>query len=97
MITTLKQKHLKDTKAVLTKIQAENMKMDVPTIAEIENLQPEYGITLAKYHGGKLNGVDCCEVMPPANTLFEQIETMLALTIYCFICLINSLTRFLQG
>ncbi len=74
---TLKRKRLKDTKAALKKIQAEKTKMDVPTIAEMEKIFSDYGITPAKYHGGKLNGVDCREVMSRAKTLFEQIETLL--------------------
>jgi hypothetical protein len=67
---------LKDAKAALQKIQSEKTKMDDPTITEIENLLSDYGITPAKYHGGKLNGVDCREVMSQAKTLFEQIETL---------------------
>jgi hypothetical protein len=32
----------------------------------MENLLSEYGITPAKYHGGKRNGVDCREVFSNA-------------------------------
>jgi len=74
---TLKRKRLKDTKAALKKIQSEKTKMDVPTIAEMENIFSDYGITPARYQGGKLNGVDCHEVMSRVKTLFEQIETLL--------------------
>jgi hypothetical protein len=35
---TLKWKHLKDIKAALKKIQAKKMKMDIPTVAEMENI-----------------------------------------------------------
>jgi hypothetical protein len=40
--------------------------MVVPTIAEMENILSDYGITPAKYHGCKLNGLDFCEVMSQA-------------------------------
>ncbi len=68
---------MNDTKAALKKIQSEKTKMDVPTIAEMENIFSDYGITPARYQGGKLNGVDCHEVMSRVKTLFEQIETLL--------------------
>ncbi len=74
---TLKRKQLKEARSALKKIQSEKTKMDNPTIAEVENLLSDYGITPAKYHGGKLNGVDCREVMSHAKTLFEQIKTLL--------------------
>jgi hypothetical protein len=35
-------------------------------VASIEVLFEEYNITPAAYHGGKLNGVDCREVMGKA-------------------------------
>jgi hypothetical protein len=50
---------------------------DVLTIAEMEKILSDYGITPAKYRGGELNRVDCREIMPGAKTLFEQIETLL--------------------
>jgi hypothetical protein len=40
--------------------------LEVPTVASIEVLFEEYNITPAAYHGGKLNGVDCREVIGKA-------------------------------
>ncbi len=74
---TVKKKHLKDAKDALRKIQSEKTKMDIPTVVAMENLFSENGITPAKNHGGKLNGVDCCEVMSHAKILFEEIEALL--------------------
>jgi hypothetical protein len=48
--------------------------MDIPTVVAMENLFSEYCITPAKYHGGKLNGVDCHEVMSHAKILFEKLR-----------------------
>jgi hypothetical protein len=68
---------LKDTKDTLKKIHSEKAKIDIPTVVVMENLLPEYDITPAKYHGGKLNGVDCREVMSHAKILFGEIEALL--------------------
>jgi hypothetical protein len=39
----------------LKEVQQAKTKLDVPTIATMENIFLEYKISLAKYHGGKLN------------------------------------------
>ncbi len=51
--------------------------MDILTVLAMENLLSEYGITPVKYHGGKLDGVDCREVMSHAKILFVEIEALL--------------------
>jgi hypothetical protein len=50
----------------LSKIRTNKKRLEVPTVASIEVLFEEYNITPAAYHGGKLNGVDCREVMGKA-------------------------------
>ena len=49
--------------------------MDIPTVLVM--VFSEYGITPAKYHGGKPTQVDCCEVMSHTKILFEEIEVLL--------------------
>jgi hypothetical protein len=43
----------------------------MPVFSEIENILLEYGITSAAYHGGKLNGVDCRELLSRGKSIFE--------------------------
>jgi hypothetical protein len=43
----------------------------MPVFSDIENILREYGITAAAYHGGKLNGVDCHELLSLEKTIFE--------------------------
>jgi hypothetical protein len=43
----------------------------------MDSLLEQYGITPAKYYGGKLNGVDCHEVMSHAKNLLDEIEALL--------------------
>ncbi len=43
----------------------------------MKNIFSDYVISPAKYHGGKLNGVDCHEVMSQAKSLFFNIKTLL--------------------
>jgi hypothetical protein len=43
----------------------------------MENIFLEYEISPAKYHGGKLNGVDCHDVISEANSLIFSIKTLL--------------------
>jgi hypothetical protein len=38
-------------------------KNDLPVTTEIENILLQYNISAAAYHGGKLNGVDCQELI----------------------------------
>jgi len=49
----------------------------MPVFAEIENILLDFGITAAAYHGGKLNGVDCCELIKLAKQIFECFQACL--------------------
>jgi hypothetical protein len=51
--------------------------MDMPMVTSIENIFLKYSISPAAYHGGKLNGVDCKEVMALASPLLEEIQQLL--------------------
>jgi hypothetical protein len=66
-----------ESKSSLSKIRANKTKLEVPTVASIEVLFEEYNISPAAYHGGKLNGVDCREVMGKASELFQGIVPIL--------------------
>jgi hypothetical protein len=72
-----KRKALSAAKAALKKIQSEKTKLDIPIVASVENIFLNYSISPAAYHGGKLNGVDCQEVMKQAKTLFADIISLL--------------------
>jgi len=61
----------------LKAIQQKKDKSDTPTVATMENIFLQYEISPAKYHGGKLNGVDCREVMTKAKVLFRDIKSLL--------------------
>jgi len=61
----------------LKAIQQSKNKVDTPTVAAIENIFLEFDISPAKYHGGKLNGVDCRESMMKAKSLFNNIKPLL--------------------
>jgi hypothetical protein len=43
----------------------------------MENILLKYEISPARYHGGKLNGVDCWEFMSKAKDICSEIQAML--------------------
>ena len=61
----------------LKELQSKKTKLDKPTIATMENILLKYEISPARYHGGKLNGVDCRELMYKAVMIFEEVEELL--------------------
>jgi len=61
----------------LKEFQSKKTKVDIPTVATMEKIFFPYEISPAKYHGGKLNGVDHHEVMSQAKSLFFSIKTLL--------------------
>jgi hypothetical protein len=75
-VSTKRDIFLEASKA-LKETQQKKTKSDTPTIATIENIFLDYEISPAKYHGGKLNGVDCREVMLKAKDLFRDIKHLL--------------------
>ncbi len=84
-VSTKREIFLEASKA-LKETQHKKNKSDTPTIATIENIFLDYEISPAKYHGGKLNGVDCREVMLKAKCLFHDIKCLLLLISHSNIC-----------
>jgi len=72
-----KRKALAEAKSALSKTKVKKRKIELPTVASIEALFEDYNISPASYHGGKLNGVDCREVLGRASELFPQIRDIL--------------------
>jgi len=52
-------------------------KIDLPVSAEIENILLQYNISAAAYHGGKLNGVDCRELIRLSKPIFAAFQNYL--------------------
>jgi len=79
------QKYLKEDAAVKRKaytaaakahkdIQGKKTKSDTPTVAAVESILLNYNISPARYHGGKLNGVDCWALMSKSKLIMPEIE-----------------------
>ena len=75
--TSSKQKIFSDASRTHEEVVAKKTKMDKPTFATVENILLQYEISPARYHGGKLNGVDCRELMSKAKVIFPEIEAAL--------------------
>ncbi len=87
-----KRKELSDAKKDLKKVRMEKTKMETPTVASIENIFLNFSILPAAYHGGKLNGVNCREVMALASVYFKRLSSS------CFLYHIqNGMMRRLLG
>jgi hypothetical protein len=52
-------------------VRKKKKKLDTPILAHLENILRKRNICAAAYHGGKLNGVDCRELMTVANEIFD--------------------------
>ena len=74
---TAKRKALAAAKVKFKEVRAKKKKIETPLLSEIENTLLEHNISAAAYHGGKLNGVVCCELIQLAKIIFEKIETVL--------------------
>jgi hypothetical protein len=74
---SLKRKAVVDVKKDFQKIAKEKKKIDLPVSADIENILNRYNITAAAYHGGKLNGVDCRELLRLSKEIFPLFEAQL--------------------
>jgi hypothetical protein len=61
----------------LKNLQAQKKKIDLPVLAEIEKILLQYNISAAAYHGGKLNGVDCRELIGLSNQIFSMFQSYL--------------------
>jgi hypothetical protein len=66
-----------ETSKALKLEQAKKTKLDSPATATMESILSHYEIRPARYHGGKLNGVDCQEFMLKAKAIITEIQEML--------------------
>ncbi len=64
---TAKRKSLAAAKVKFKEVRAKKKKIETPLLSEIENTLLEHNISAAAYHGGKLNGVDCHELIQLAK------------------------------
>jgi hypothetical protein len=58
-------------------VQEKKTESDTPIVATIENVLLGYNILPARYHGGKLNIVDCRALMSKAKSIIPEIEAVL--------------------
>ncbi len=72
-----KRKTFLESSKALKEEQAKKTKLDRPTTATMENILLNYEISPARYHGGKLNGVDCREFMSKAKDVCSEMQAML--------------------
>ncbi len=73
----LAQRQIAEASKALKDIQSKKSKIGTPTIATIENIFLKFEVSQAKYLGGKVNGVDCRELMSHAKDLFFNIQEFL--------------------
>ncbi len=76
----LKQMHLESASHSLSKAlkeeRAKKTKLDRPTTTMMENILSNYQISPARYHGGKLNEVDCRAFISKANDTCSEMQVM---------------------
>ncbi len=68
---SVKRKNAANSKLELKNIRKAKLKVQMPVFPDIENILLEYGITSEAYQSGKLNGVDCHELLSLGKTIFE--------------------------
>jgi hypothetical protein len=74
---TVKRKLVTERKKKLQQIRGKKNKIDLPVTADIENILNKYNIMAAAYHGGKLNGVDCRELIGLTKEIFPLLQDQL--------------------
>jgi hypothetical protein len=79
LVTNVKSKReaVAEAKKEMKKVHSKKDKTDRSVITDIENLLMERNISAASYHGGKLHGVDCRELICIAKSIFPEIEQAL--------------------
>jgi hypothetical protein len=73
----LKRQSATKAKFDLKALREKKKKAETPVLADMQNILIEFGILAAAYHGGKLNGVNCLELMKLAKTIFERLKMCL--------------------
>jgi len=61
----------------LKKLKEKKKKVETSVLSDFENILLEFGIMAAAYHGGKLNGVDCRELIKLEKTIYECFKACL--------------------
>jgi uncharacterized protein YdcH (DUF465 family) len=74
---SLKKKNITEKRKVLQAIQGERKKINTPVSAEIDSILLQYNSSAAAYHGGKLNGFNCCELICLSKQNFPLFEAYL--------------------
>jgi hypothetical protein len=68
-----KMKGFSGCKSRVEKDEGQKSKLEESAVADIENLLIEHNITAASYHGGKLHGVHCQELIFLSKVLLHTI------------------------
>jgi hypothetical protein len=76
------EKKIPEKKTVLQKIQGGKKKIYTPVSAGIENILLQFNTSVAAYHGGKLNGIDCHESIRLAKQISPLFEANLLATMH---------------
>jgi hypothetical protein len=71
---SLKKKSITEKKRYYKKFRVKKKKINTPVSAGIENILLQFNISAAAYHGGKLNGVDCCELICLAKKITLSLK-----------------------
>jgi hypothetical protein len=70
---SMKRKALAAARAKFKQVQWKKKKIETLFLAKKMLLQ--HNISAAAHHGGKLNGIDCCELIQLTKQIFGKIET----------------------
>lgn len=74
---TSRRKVLAQKKKDFQELVKKKKKIDLPVTADLENILNGYNITAAAYHGGKLNGVDCRELIRLTKEILPLFQAQL--------------------
>jgi hypothetical protein len=77
----LKERHQRQLKQLSKRFKAKKKKIETPILAELENILLQHNISAAAYHGGKPNGVNCCEFIQHSSFCIENLKLI------CFLLL----------
>lgn len=63
-------------KKELKEVQKKKNKIDTPILVDLVNMLKKTNISAAAYHGGKLNGIDCHELLSilKSSTICAQLS-----------------------
>ena len=73
----LSKESVQQRQSNLKKLKEKKKKVETSVLSDFENILLEFGIMAAAYHGGKLNGVDCRELIKLEKTIYECFKACL--------------------